>query len=171
MLHSLAFGTLRPYITRAPEEAITEAQMDMTLAVMGHSLVYWTQDLVRRRLMRRGGKIFAMTSAGGTRVLPNYGAVSAAKAALESHIRQLAMELAPHGIAVNAIRAGVTDTPALRKIPGNEEITATALRKNPSGRLTTTEDVARAIVALSHPGTEWITGNVIGVDGGEDIVG
>jgi enoyl-[acyl-carrier protein] reductase III len=171
MLHSLAFGNLRPYITEDAQEAITEAQMDMTLAVMGHSLVYWTQDLVRRRLMRRGGKIFAMTSAGGTRVLPNYGAVSAAKAALESHIRQLAMELAPHGIAANAIRAGVTDTPALRKIPGNEEIVATALKKNPSGRLTTTEDVARAIVALCQPGTEWITGNVIGVDGGEDLVG
>ena len=170
MLHSLAFGNLRPYITEDPQEAITEAQMDMTLAVMGHSLVYWTQDLVRRRLMRRGGKVFAMTSAGGTRVLPNYGAVSAAKAALESHIRQLAMELAPHGIAVNAIRAGVTDTPALRKIPGHEEITATAVRRNPSGRLTTPEDVARAIVVLSQPGTEWITGNVIGVDGGEDIV-
>ncbi len=171
MLHSLAFGNLRPYITDDPQGAITEAQMDMTLAVMAHSLVYWTQDLVRRNLMRRGGKIFAMTSAGGTRVLPNYGAVSAAKAALESHIRQLTMELAPRGIATNAIRAGVTDTPALRKIPGHEEIAANALRRNPSGRLTTPEEVARAIVTLSQPGTEWITGNVIGVDGGEDIVG
>src|SRR5205807_964922 len=90
------------------------------IGVMAHSLVYWVQDLVHRGLMRKGGKIFAMTSAGGTRVLPNYGAVSAAKAALESHVRQLAMELAPRGIAVNAIRAGVTDTPALRKIPGHE---------------------------------------------------
>lgn len=171
MLHSLAFGNLRPYIADNPEEWITEAQMDMTLAVMGHSLVYWAQDLVRRQLMRRGGKIFAMTSAGGTRVLPNYGAVSAAKAALESHIRQLAMELAPRGITVNAIRAGVTDTPALRKIPGHEEISATARRRNPSGRLTTPDDVARAIVALCQPVTEWITGNVIGVDGGEDIIG
>jgi enoyl-[acyl-carrier protein] reductase III len=121
--------------------------------------------------MRRGGKIFAMTSAGGSRVLPNYGAVSAAKAALESHIRQLTMELAPHGIMVNAIRAGVTDTPALRKIPGNEAIAETALKRNPSGRLTTPEDVARAIAVLCRPGTEWITGNVIGVDGGEDIIG
>ena len=61
-----------------------------------------------------------MTSAGGTRVLPFYGAVSAAKAALESHVRQLALELAPRGVTVNAIRAGVTDTPALRKIPGSD---------------------------------------------------
>ena len=171
LLHSLAFGNLRPYIASSPEEAITPAQMDMTLGVMAHSLVYWTQDLVYSGLMRRGGKIFAMTSAGGTRVLPNYGAVSAAKAALESHVRQLAMELAPRGIAVNAIRAGVTDTPALRKIPGHEAIAGTALRRNPSGRLTTTEDVARAIAVLCRPGTEWITGNVIGVDGGEDVIG
>ncbi len=171
LLHSLAFGNLRPYIAENPQDAITEAQMDMTLAVMAHSLVYWVQDLVHTGLMRRGGKIFAMTSAGGTRVLPNYGAVSAAKAALESHIRQLAMELAPRGIAVNAIRAGVTDTPALRKIPGHELIAENAMNRNPSGRLTTPEDVARAIAALCLPGTEWITGNVIGVDGGEDIVG
>jgi NAD(P)-dependent dehydrogenase (short-subunit alcohol dehydrogenase family) len=171
MLHSLAFGNLRPYVAESSQDAITEAQMDMTLAVMAHSLVYWTQDLVYSGLMRRGGKIFAMTSAGGTRVLPNYGAVSAAKAALESHVRQLAMELAPRGITVNAIRAGVTDTPALRKIPGNEAIYETALKRNPSGRLTAPGDVARAIAALCRPGTEWITGNVIGVDGGEDIVG
>jgi enoyl-[acyl-carrier protein] reductase III len=171
LLHSLAFGNLRPYIAPSPEDAITAAQMDMTLGVMAHSLVYWTQDLVYSGLLRRGGKIFAMTSAGGTRVLPNYGAVSAAKAALESHIRQLAMELAPRGIAANAIRAGVTDTPALRKIPGHEAIADTALRRNPSGRLTTTEDVARAIAVLCQPGTDWITGNVIGVDGGEDVIG
>ena len=171
LLHSLAFGNLRPYIAGDPQEAITAAQMDMTLTVMAHSLVYWTQDLVYGGLMRRGGKIFAMTSAGGTRVLPNYGAVSAAKAALESHVRQLAMELAPRGIVINAIRAGVTDTPALRKIPGHETIAENALSRNPSGRLTTPDDVARAIATLCRAGTEWITGNVIGVDGGEDIVG
>ncbi|HEV2281976.1 MAG TPA: SDR family oxidoreductase [bacterium] len=171
LLHSLAFGNLRPYLAESAEEAITPAQMDMTLSVMAHSLVYWTQDLVYSGLMRRGGKIFAMTSAGAMRVLPNYGAVSAAKAALESHIRQLAMELAPRGIAINGIRAGVTDTPALRKIPGNAAIVETALRRNPSGRLTTTQDVARAIAVLCRSGTEWITGNVIGVDGGEEVVG
>ena len=65
----------------------------------------------------------------------------------------------------------MTDTPALRKIPGHEAIIAGALRRNPSGRLTTPEDVARAIAALAHPDTYWITGNVIGVDGGEEIVG
>ena len=69
------------------------------------------------------------------------------------------------------LRAGVTDTPALRLIPGNERIIELAKLRNPAGRLTTPEDVAAAVVALSGPGGNWITGNVIGVDGGEDIVG
>jgi len=171
LLHSLAFGTLKLYVADPMKEAVAPAQMDMTLDVMAHSLVYWTQEVVGRGLMTRGGRVFAMTSSGGTRVLPFYGPVSAAKAALESHIRQLASELAPQGITANAIRAGVTDTPALQKIPRHEAIIAEARRRNPSGRMTTTEDVARAIVVLAHPDTYWITGNVIGVDGGEDIVG
>jgi NAD(P)-dependent dehydrogenase (short-subunit alcohol dehydrogenase family) len=171
LLHSLAFGTLKPYIFEPLKEAVSQAQMDMTLDVMAHSLVYWAQEVVVRGLMGEGGRIFAMTSAGGSRVLPYYGPVSAAKAALESHVRQLALELAPRGITINAIRAGVTETPSSQKIPGYEEIKAMALRRNPSKRMTTPEDVAKALVVLSHPDTSWVTGNVIGVDGGEDIVG
>src|SRR6266545_4410565 len=108
MLHSLAFGTLKLFVTDPIKEAVSKAQMDMTVDVMAHSLVYWAQELVGRGLMGRGGRIYAMTSAGGARVLPYYGPVSAAKAALESNIRQLAAELAPHGITANSIRAGVT---------------------------------------------------------------
>ncbi|MFQ5827910.1 MAG: enoyl-ACP reductase [Candidatus Methylomirabilia bacterium] len=171
LLHSLAFGTLKPYVIEPLKEAVTQSQMDMTLDVMAHSLVYWCQEAVVRGLMAEGGRILAMTSAGGGRVLPYYGPVSAAKAALESHLRQLAMELAPRGITVNGIRAGVTETPSSQKIPGYKEIKGMALRRNPSRRMTTPEDVAKAIVVLSHPDTYWITGNVIGVDGGEDIVG
>jgi NAD(P)-dependent dehydrogenase (short-subunit alcohol dehydrogenase family) len=169
MLHSLAFGTLQPLVDGA--SPVSKPQMDMTADVMGHSLVYWTQDLVREGLMESGGRIYAMTSSGGTRVMPSYGPVSAAKAILESHIRQLAMELAPKGITANAIRAGVTDTPALRKIPGSDKLLDGALARNPYGRLTTPQDVAAAIGVLAQPGTYWMTGNTIGVDGGEDIVG
>ncbi len=171
LLHSLAFGTLKLFIGESEKEEVTQAQMDMTLAVMAHSLVYWTQDVVRRGLMKEGGRVYAMTSAGGTRVLPSYGPVSAAKAALESHIRQLAMEMAPRKITANAIRAGVTDTPALRKIPGADLLIKDAEARNPHGRLTTPEDVAKAIAVLCHENTHWLTGNVLGVDGGEDIVG
>ena len=171
LLHSLAFGALRLIITENPKEVLTQSQMEMTLDVMANSLVYWVQDLVRRALMGPGGKVFAMTSSGGNHVWPAYGAVSAAKAALEAHVRQLAFELAPLRITANCIRAGVTDTPALRKIPGNEKLVDAALAKNPHGRLTTPADVAAAIAALSAEGTHWITGNIIGVDGGEDLTG
>jgi enoyl-[acyl-carrier-protein] reductase (NADH) len=143
----------------------------MTLDVMAHSLIYWAQEIVSRGLMGRGGRIYAMTSSGGTRVLPHYGPVSSAKAALESNIRQLAAELAPLGISANSIRAGVTATPAAKVIPNFEEFSKEAARRNPHRRLTTTDDVARAIVVLSHPDAYWITGNVVGVDGGEDIAG
>jgi enoyl-[acyl-carrier protein] reductase III len=172
LLHSLAFGTLVPYI-RAPEEGkpLSQRQMEMTLDVMAHSLVYWAQDLVHRGLMGPGGRVFAMTSSGARLVSPSYGAVSAAKAALESHCRQLAFELLPRGITVNAICAGVTDTNALRKIPGHEELMAKSLAKSPVDRLTTPEDAAGAIAALCDARLGWMTGNVIGVHGGEEIIG
>jgi enoyl-[acyl-carrier protein] reductase III len=170
ILHSLAFGTLRPYISTKPEEVISQAQIEMTIDVMANSLVYWTQGVFLRGLMRPGGRVFAMTSSGSHTVLPFYGAVSAAKAALESHVRQLAMELGPHGVTVNSIMAGVTDTPALRKIPGSESMLRIAKAKNPQLRATTPEDVARAIALLCSDDASFISGNVIGVDGGEDIV-
>jgi enoyl-[acyl-carrier protein] reductase III len=171
LMHSLAFGTLKPFVSPDPGQQTTRAQLEMTLDVMAHSLVYWVQDLVGRGLLGRGSRIFAMTSSGGTRVVPFYGAVSAAKAALESHVRQLALELGGAGVAVNALRAGVTDTPAARKIPVADYMFAEARRRNPGGRLTETTDVAGALVALCLPGTAWISGNVIGVDGGEDVAG
>ena len=166
LLHSLAFGTLKPYVGA---DALNKANIDMTLDVMAHSLVYWAQGVVKHGLMGKGGRIFSMTSSGSTRVFATYGAVSAAKAALESHCRQLALELAPHQIAVNALRGGVTDTPALRKIPGNEKLIEIATQRNPHHRLTTPADLGGAIVALCHPGADWITGNVINVDGGEEV--
>lgn len=171
LLHSLAFGALKPMITEDPHESLTQAQIEMTLDVMAGSLIYWSQDLFRAGLLKKGGQIFAMTSSGGHRQWPSYGAISAAKAALESYMRQLAVELAPHQVACNTIQAGVTDTPALRKIPGNVQMIERAQAINPSGRLTTPEDVARVVTMIGMSETTWMTGNVIRVDGGEDIIG
>ncbi|MCA9592733.1 MAG: SDR family oxidoreductase [Myxococcales bacterium] len=164
LMHSLAFGTLKPFVD---EDGVSQKQMDMTLDVMAHSLVYWVQDTLRRQLLSNQGRIFAMTSTGSTNVWKGYGAVSAAKSALESHIRQLALELGPQGITANAVCAGVTDTPALKKIPDNDAMVQVAVRKNPSHRLTTPQDVACALAALAQPCTYWLNGNVLFVDGGE----
>ena len=170
LLHSLAFGTLKPFIQYNEEQPITKAQMEMTLDVMAHSLVYWVQELMKENLIVRKGRIFAMTSSGSKTVIPYYGAVSAAKAALESHVRQLSTELGNMEIGVNSIMAGVTDTPALRKIPGNVPMVEVAMRKNPRKRLTTPADIANVISVLCRDGGEWISGGVIHADGGEDSV-
>jgi enoyl-[acyl-carrier-protein] reductase (NADH) len=167
VLHSLAFGTLRPYVHAQDSEAVSQKQMEMTLDVMAHSLVYWVQGLLRREILSEHGRIFAMTSTGSNQVWEGYGAVSAAKAALEAHVRQLAFELGPRGITANAICAGVTDTPAMNKIPNPDTIRNVAIRKNPSHRLTVPDDVANALCALAQQCTYWLNGNVLYVDGGE----
>jgi enoyl-[acyl-carrier protein] reductase III len=169
LLHSIAFGALKPLV--GAEVVASRKQIESTADVMGHSLVYWVQECLRAGLFEKGARIFAMTSSGGSKAIPQYGPVSAAKAILEAHIRQLALELAPAGITANAILAGVTDSPALRQIPDHERIMEMARQRNPHKRLTQPEDVARCIAALAHPATYWLTGNTLQVDGGENIVG
>jgi enoyl-[acyl-carrier protein] reductase III len=168
VLHSLAFGTTLSYVTNDPDgREVSQKQLEMTANVMAHSLIYWVRDLFHAGLLADGSRVFAMTSEGAIRAVPTYGPVSAAKAALEAHVRQLALELIQEGITVNSIRAGVTDTPALRRIPGHEELRRVAEERNPGGRLTRPEDVGEALVALADPRLYWMTGNTIGVDGGE----
>ena len=161
-----------------------ERQLSMTFEVMAASLAWWTRDLVAAGLLGRdptqalpqpepasqppqGGRVFAMTSLGTSRAWPAYGPVSAAKAALDAIVRQLALELAPRGVTVNSIMAGVTLTPALQVIPGHEAMVEHARAHNPSGRLTQPADIGHCLHALAQPGTQWMTGNCIQVDGGE----
>ena len=169
LLHSLAFGALMPIID--DQDALKQKQIEMTLNVMASSLVYWAQDLFSNNLISSDSHIFAMTSSGGHRQWKSYGAVSAAKAALESYCRQLAFELSEHGISVNALQAGVTDTPALRKIPGNEQMIERAESTNPGKRLTLPTDIAKVIAMIATSNASWMTGNTIRVDGGEDLTG
>jgi NAD(P)-dependent dehydrogenase (short-subunit alcohol dehydrogenase family) len=173
LFHSLAFGTLVRYVSPPQEDGATVSskQMTMTQEVMANSLVYWTQGLMERGLMECGARVFAMTSTGGSQVSPSYGVVSSAKAALEAHCRQLAYELLPHGITANSICAGVTDTPALKKIPGADKLKAKSLDKSPIDRLTHPEDVGGAVAALVDPRLHWMTGNVLGIHGGEPFIG
>jgi NAD(P)-dependent dehydrogenase (short-subunit alcohol dehydrogenase family) len=173
VLHSLAFGSLQPFLPSGDTPTITRKQMDMTSDVMAHSLVYWVQDLYTAGLIGGTTRIFATSSEGASKAVPMYGAVSAAKAAVEAHCRQLAIELATlvPGATVTALRPGVVDTPALRKIPGSQDWIDVVMKKHPGKRLTTPDDVGRAIVALSAPGMNWVTGNTITIDGGEQIAG
>lgn len=170
LMHSLAFGTLRAYIAEKPADMMTKAQVEMTMDVMANSVVYWTQGAYTRGLLKKGSRIYGMTSSGGRSQLPSYGAVSAAKAALESHLRQLNAELAMDGITAMAVMAGVTHTPAQQKIAHADSMLEVAKAKNPHNRLTTPQDIARAIVLLTHEYANFIGGNVVSVDGGEETV-
>lgn len=178
-VHSLAFGALLPFVApigRAATDTdtapglLSTRQMSSTMEVMAHSLVWWVRDLAAADLFSPNAQVWAMTSAGDSRVADSYGAVSAAKSALLSHVRQLAVELAPAGVAVNAIRAGVTMTPSFRKIPGSEALAEHTARVNPHGRLTRPEDVADLVALATLWDSTWVTGSVIGADGGEGLV-
>ena len=166
LIHSVAFGTLKNMVG---DEPLTKSNIEMTQDVMCNNLIYWTQELHENNLLNNGSHIIAMTSAGGRKNWNYYGAISIAKAAIESIIRQLSIELAPYGISANAIQAGVTDTAALRKIPGNEIMINNALKINPHKRLTSPEDIADVIEMFTSYESSWMTGNIINVDGGENI--
>jgi len=122
-------------------------------------------------LMERGSRVLAVSSLGSVRAVKNYTTVGASKAALESLVRHLAVELGKEGINVNTISAGAVDTDALKHFPNREEILNTALERTPLGRLTTPEDVADIALFLCSDLATMIQGQVITVDGGYAING
>lgn len=150
---------------------IGEEDLHNTVYAMGTSLLTWTQDIFNQNLFADDARVFGMTSEGNEVAWRGYAAVSAAKVALEAVSRAIALEMSAFGIRSNIIQAGVTDTPALRMIPGNVQLVAAARRRNPFKRLTTPKDVAGVIALLSLDEAAWINGDVIRVDGGEHISG
>jgi enoyl-[acyl-carrier protein] reductase III len=116
--------------------------------------------------MRPGASIVALSSLGSTRVLENYVLVGTSKAALESLVRYLAVELAPRGIRVNAVSGGVVETGALDHFPNREEMLAAARDRTPAGRMVTVDDMAGAVMFLCGSDAEMIRGQTIVVDGG-----
>ncbi|PHQ29180.1 SDR family oxidoreductase [Leeuwenhoekiella nanhaiensis] len=170
MLHSIAKGNLKPIYTDNPSEAtLSGKDFMLTAEAMAVSLYDWASAFANAKLFASHGKVLAFTSEGSTKPLPNYAAVSAAKAALEAIVRSLAFELAPLKITANCIQAGVTNTESLRLIPGSELLIEQAMARNPYQRLTTAEDVANAVYLLTRPEANWINGAVIPVDGGEHL--
>ena len=157
--------------TYAQDLFLEDEDMVRTIYAMGTSLLTWTQDVLGRGLFAPDARVLGMTSEGNEVAWKGYAAVAAAKVALESVSRSIAVEMAHFGIRSNIVQAGVTDTPALRLIPGNDHLKAQARTRNPFGRLTTPEDVANVIYLLSLPEAAWINGAIIRVDGGEHISG
>ncbi|SFR47311.1 NAD(P)-dependent dehydrogenase, short-chain alcohol dehydrogenase family [Robiginitalea myxolifaciens] len=150
-------------------DSLSSADLRITSEAMAFVLQDWVVALLEAGCLASDCRIIAFTSEGSSRVMPGYGPVAVAKAALEAMIRQMAVELAPRGIRANCVQAGVTDTESLRMIPGAEKLMEYAKKRNPNKRLTLPEDVANATYLLSLPEAAWITGNVIAVDGGESL--
>ena len=153
------------------ENLLDEEDMARTIESMGTNLLAWTQGMVERDLFSDDARVLGLTSEGNKVAWKGYAAVGAAKVALESVSRSIAVEMASLGVRSNIIQAGVTDTPALRMIPGNAHLKAQARIRNPFNRLTTPEDVANVVYLLSVPESSWINGAIIRVDGGESISG
>lgn len=152
-----------------PDRTLQDEDFERTIYAMGTSLTSWVRDLHDRRLFADDARVLGMTSEGNEVAWRGYSAVSAAKVALESVCRAIALEYAPFGIRANTIQAGVTDTPALRAIPGNAQMKASGALRNPMRRLTTPEDVANFVALMCTDEAAWVNGSLLRVDGGEHI--
>tara|TARA_B110000196_G_scaffold318342_1_gene333532 strand:- start:751 stop:1533 length:783 start_codon:yes stop_codon:yes gene_type:complete len=165
LLHSIAFGTTTNFFGDKP---VTQRQMDMTVHVMGNSLLYWTQNLLAEKLLGNGSRILGLTSEGNYLAMEGYGPVSVAKVAMEAIIRQIGWELGELGITANAIQAGITPTRALTKITDRWETWVENTKKrNPMRRTTTPQDVANTIKLLLEREADFINCSIIYCDGGE----
>lgn len=168
LLHSISKGNLKPMYDDG-NPTLENDDFRQTIDAMAVSLYDWTKDLYKNNLFAGDARVLSFTSEGSSRVLKNYAAVSAAKAALESISRSIALEFAPYGIKANCIQAGVTDTKSFRMIPGSNQLAEFTKSRNPYRRLTTPEDIANAVYLMCLDEAAWINGAIIPVDGGEHI--
>jgi enoyl-[acyl-carrier protein] reductase III len=163
LVSNAASGVLKPAME------LTERHWNWAMDINARALLTLVQH--GAPLMGPGSRIIAVSSLGAIRAIENYTTVGASKAALESLVRHLAIELGPRAINVNTVSAGAVDTDALKKFPNREEILSTALRRTPMGRLTTPDDVADVSLFLCSQFATMIQGQVITVDGGYAIRG
>lgn len=169
MVHSVAKGNLKPMVSDDNNE-LKHDDFALTIQAMGISLYDWVKVVFEANLFAEDSRIISFTSQGNSKAWKNYAAVSAAKVTLEAITRNIALEFAPFGIKANCIQAGITDTKSLRMIPDIEKIIKYASQRNPNKRLTTPEDVANVVYLLTKDEASWITGTVIPVDGGENLI-
>lgn len=162
LVHNAATGVARPALETE------DKHFDWTMSANARALIALAKASAPE--MPAGSSIVALSSLGAQRVLENYVLVGASKAALESIVRHLAVELAPRGIRVNAVSAGVVETDALDAFPNREQMLSWSLQRTPAGRLVEPGDIAGAVCFLSSPDAEMIRGQTIVVDGGYSLL-
>jgi enoyl-[acyl-carrier protein] reductase III len=162
LVHNAATGVIRPALE------VEEKHWDWTLSANAKALISLARAAAPT--MRPGASIVGVSSLGSTRVLENYILVGTSKAALESLVRYLAVELAPRGIRVNAVSAGVVETGALEHFPNREQMLKAARTRTPAGRMVEPRDVADAVCFLCSPEAEMVRGHTLIVDGGYSLL-
>ena len=162
VVHNAATGVIRPALE------VEEKHWDWTLGANARALISLVQAAAPA--MEPGASVVGVSSLGSTRVLDNYILVGTSKAALESLVRYLAVELAPRGIRVNAVSAGVVETEALDYFPNREQMLESARTRTPAGRMVEPRDVADAVCFLSSSEAEMIRGHTLIVDGGYSLL-
>lgn len=163
VVSNAASGVLRP------ARDLTLHHFDWAMHINAAALLPISQQFLR--LSSAGEKtLVAVSSLGAIRAIPNYTAVGASKAALESMVRHLAAELAPEGLRINAVSAGTVDTDALKHFPNRQELLDGARLRTPAGRLVDPQDVANTVVFLCTDFASMIHGQTLIVDGGYSIV-
>jgi enoyl-[acyl-carrier protein] reductase III len=162
LVHNAATGVARPALETE------DKHFDWTMAANARALIALTR--VAAPAMPEGSSIVALSSLGAQRVIDNYVLVGASKAALESIVRHLAVELAPRGIRVNAVSAGVVETDALDAFPNREQMLSWSKARTPAGRLVEPGDVAGVVCFLCSPEAEMIRGQTLIVDGGFSLL-
>ncbi len=162
VVHNAATGVIRPALETE------DKHWDWTVSANARALLALARGLVPG--MREGSSFVGISSLGSTRVLENYVLVGVSKAALEAVVRYLAVELAPRGIRVNAVSAGVVETNALDHFPNREQMISESLARTPAGRLVEPHDVADAVCFLCSPAAEMVRGQILVVDGGFSLL-
>jgi enoyl-[acyl-carrier protein] reductase III len=162
VVHSAATGVIRAALETE------DKHWDWTLATNARALLSLARACAPQ--MDPGSSIVAISSLGSMRVLENYVLVGTSKAALESVVRYLAVELAPRGIRVNAVSAGVVETEALDHFPNREHMLRAAHERTPAGRMVEPDDVAGAVAYLCSPDAEMVRGQTLILDGGYSLL-
>ncbi len=162
VVHNAATGVIRSALETE------DKHWDWTMAANARALLSLARACAPD--MESGSSIVAISSLGASRVLENYVLVGTSKAALESVVRYLAVELAPRGIRVNAVSAGVVETEALEHFPNREQMLQAGRTRTPAGRLVEPDDVAGAVAYLCSPDAEMIRGHTLIVDGGFSLL-
>ncbi len=164
LIHNAALGAFKPVHQLKPN------QWDLSFEINTKAFFLLVQKALPWIEKKNEGVILTLSSLGAHRFIPNYGAIGISKAALETTVKYLAVELAPKKIRVNCISGGLVDTDAIKFFPHYEEFRKEVEKRTPAGRIAKPEEIAKIAAFLCLPDSGWIYGQTIVADGGLSLI-